>query len=184
ATFVQAFATWMDVRSQTIERSVSNVSPTMATSLNTVTLSQRISSNGCGSTKFCFSNPAQCNPASDQDCFFMSSTPKGSQGLQFEMSGRSPGYISIGFSDDQQMGNDDIYICGKDISGNIQVQRAYSTGRVRPRTEQLGEVDSINVANENGIIQCTFNTRNNISTVPRAANNQYYLFFAYGPSAG
>ncbi|XP_060685901.1 putative ferric-chelate reductase 1 isoform X2 [Hemiscyllium ocellatum] len=185
ATFVQSFSTfWMNVRSETIERSGSNVPPsTMTTPLNTITLSQGISSNGCGSTKFCFSNPAQCNPASDPNCFFMSSTPKGSQGLQFEMSGRSTGYISIGFSDDQLMGNDDIYICGMDVSGNIQVQRAYSTGRVRPRIEPLGEVDNMTVANENGIIQCTFVTRNNISTVQRAANNQYYLFFAYGPSA-
>ncbi|GCB74185.1 hypothetical protein scyTo_0003272 [Scyliorhinus torazame] len=193
ATFVQAFATfWTPVMSQIIKRSattsnnsntVTSVSSTTTSLLNTATLPQGISSDGCGSTKFCFSNPAQCDPARDENCFFMSSTPLDNRGLQFEMSGRATGYISIGFSDDRLMGNDDIYICGMDTSGNIQVQRAYSTGRVLPRTVPLGEVNNIQVSDVNGIIQCSFNTRNNISTAQRAANEMYYLFFAYGSSA-
>ncbi|XP_038649880.1 putative ferric-chelate reductase 1 isoform X2 [Scyliorhinus canicula] len=199
ATFVQSFTTfWTPVMSQIIKRSAAaSVSPTTSNNSNTVTSGssamisllnpatppQGISNDGCGSTKFCFSSPAQCDPARVENCFFMSSTPLDNRGLQFEMSGRSTGYISIGFSDDRLMGNDDIYICGMDTSGNIQVQRAYSTGRVRPRTVPLGEVNNIQVADVNGIIQCSFNTRNNISTTQRAANEMYYLMFAYGPSA-
>ncbi|XP_078074915.1 putative ferric-chelate reductase 1 isoform X2 [Mustelus asterias] len=198
ATFVQKFATfWSQVKSQTLTRSVASVSPTTSNSntatsvsptktslLSTVTQSQgiQISSDGCGTTKFCFRIHSQCNPATQSRCHFMSSTPLDNGGVRFEMSGRATGYISIGFSDDKKMGNDDIYICGMDNSGNIQVQHAYSTGKVLPRTEPLGEVDNIHVANVNGVIQCSFNTRNNISMVSRAANNQYYLFFAYGPS--
>ncbi|XP_041063461.1 putative ferric-chelate reductase 1 [Carcharodon carcharias] len=199
AAVVQTFSKfWTQVKSQIIERSVTSdspttintstivtsVSPTMTTLLQTVTQPQGISSDGCGTTKFCFNNPARCNPASDGNCFFMSSTPLGKQGLQFEMSGRATGYISIGFSDDKIMGNDDNYICGKDNSGNVQVQRAYSTGKELPRTEQLGEVNNVHTADVNGVIQCSFITRNNISIVQRASNNLYYLFFAYGPSAG
>ncbi|XP_078416967.1 putative ferric-chelate reductase 1 [Cetorhinus maximus] len=185
AAVVQTFSTfWTQVKSQTIERSVTSVSPTMTTLLQTVTQPQGISSDGCGTTKFCFNNPAQCNPASDGNCFFFSSTPLGNQGLQFEMSGRATGYISIGFSDDKIMGNDENYICGMDNSGNVQVQRAYSTGKMLPRPEQLGEVNNINTADVNGVIQCSFITRNNISVVQRASNNLYYLFFANGPSDG
>lgn len=114
--------------------------------------------------------------------------------VQFELTGPSQGYISIGFSDDQRMvnvafhpsllkplenytkgvnvsfvveviglflhlnvqlnvclcslcfcvllrvmyfssspkGNDDIYICGRDSNGFIQLQHAFSTGRRAP----------------------------------------------------
>ncbi|XP_067845769.1 putative ferric-chelate reductase 1 [Heptranchias perlo] len=193
ATVVQNFGTfWTEVKSRTIQRNVTSVSPTTATTLSTATQqgisstsssdTTQFSSDGCGIRKFCFSNPAECNPARDPNCFFMSSVSVGNQGLRFEMSGKANGYISLGFSDDKIMGNDDIYICVLDSAGKIQVQRAYSTGRSRPLTEPLGEVDSITVANKNGVIQCSFVTRNNISTAQRAANNMYYLFFAYGPA--
>ncbi|MEE6511422.1 hypothetical protein FKM82_017921 [Ascaphus truei] len=55
-----------------------------------------------------------------------------SEGFVFEMSGSSVGYLAIGFSDDQLMGNDHIYICTKNSSNTIQVQEAFSTGRVAP----------------------------------------------------
>ncbi|XP_051869031.1 putative ferric-chelate reductase 1 [Pristis pectinata] len=190
-TFVKSqLIFWTEVKSPVIQRSLSGstVPSQPTTSQNkggtTGPILDALSSDGCGNTKFCFNNPSQCNPATDANCFFMSSTPLNNQGLRFEMSGKASGYISIGFSDDKIMGGDDIYICGMDASGQIKVQRAYSTGRSPPRIEQLGEVDGIAVANKNGIIQCSFVTRNNISTAQRAANNMYYLFFAYGTSAG
>uniref|UniRef100_UPI00398EF1E2 putative ferric-chelate reductase 1 isoform X2 n=1 Tax=Pristiophorus japonicus TaxID=55135 RepID=UPI00398EF1E2 len=170
--------------------SVTNVSsattrdPRTSLTANTDSNVDSFSSDGCGTTKFCFSNPGRCNPVTDPDCYFMSSVPVSNQGLRFEMSGKANGYISLGFSDDQMMGNDDIYICGTDISGEIKVQRAYSTGRSPPRIEQLGEVDVMTVANRNGVIQCSFVTRNNISTAQRAANNMHYLFIAYGAASG
>ncbi|XP_032884755.1 putative ferric-chelate reductase 1 isoform X2 [Amblyraja radiata] len=197
ATFVQSFSTfWTGVTSQIIERSGATVVPQITTASSTSSRSRgsssmpaagsnvdAFSSDACGSTKFCFINPAQCNPATDQNCFFMSSTPLNNQGLLFEMSGMANGYIAIGFSDDRIMGNDDVYICGMDVNGIIQVQRAYSTGKFLPESRLLGEVDNINVTNNNGIIQCSFVTRNNISTAQRAANNMHYLFFAFGSSS-
>ncbi|XP_072918869.1 putative ferric-chelate reductase 1 isoform X2 [Hemitrygon akajei] len=195
ATFVQTMKFfWTEVSSPIIQRSssASTVPPLSTSSQNqgsdlTSTASSNldaISSDGCGMTKFCFSNPSQCNPATDPNCYFMSSTPLDNQGLRFEMRGKASGYISIGFSDDKMMGDDDIYICGTTSSGQVDVQRAYATGRTRPSSKPLGEVDNIAVANKNGIIQCSFVTRNVISTTQRAANNMYYLFFAYGTSSG
>ncbi|XP_078264220.1 putative ferric-chelate reductase 1 [Rhinoraja longicauda] len=184
ATFVQTMPTfWTGVTSSIIQGPASGF--TVAPQISTASMSaadsnvDAISNDGCGNTKFCFGNPEGCNPATDQNCFLMSSTPLNNQGLRFEMSGMASGYIAIGFSDDKTMGNDDIYICG---NGRIQVQRAYSTGRSPPRIEPLGEVDNITVANNNGIIQCSFVTRNNISTGQRAANDLHYLFFAFGSS--
>ncbi|XP_072130712.1 putative ferric-chelate reductase 1 isoform X2 [Mobula birostris] len=195
ATFVKSMQTfWTDVSSPIIQRSSSaptvpplstssqnqggNLTPAASSNLDA------ISSEGCGTTKFCFSNPSQCNPATDPNCYFMSSTPLGNQGLRFEMKGKASGYISIGFSDDKIMGDDDIYICGINSTGQIDVQRAYSTGRTRPSSRPLREVGGISVANKNGIIQCSFVTRSVTSTAQRAANNTYYLFFAYGTSSG
>ncbi|XP_007885285.1 putative ferric-chelate reductase 1 [Callorhinchus milii] len=202
ATVVQIKSTfWTQVKSQVIQRSVNTGSTTLG-STTTVTPKSTafshsvsmqsmsstgnniISSVGCGTTKFCFSNPASCNPASNQNCFFMSSIVVDNQGLKFEMSGNTAGYISIGFSDDRNMGDDDIYICGRNTFGNIQVQRAYSTGRSAPRIVPLGEVYNISVSDTNGVIKCSFITRNSISTTQRASNNMFYLFFAYGSTDG
>ncbi|XP_058887701.1 putative ferric-chelate reductase 1 isoform X2 [Acipenser ruthenus] len=145
-----------------------------------------ISSAGCGTNKTCFSNPAGCNAATNADCYFMSSaSPQGgSDGIQFEISGKSNGYISIGFSDDTEMGNDDIYICGQDRNGNIQVQHAFSTGRSTPTIIPLENVYNIATSFNNGIIKCSFITRNAISTQQRAANTSYYIFMANGQTNG
>ncbi|KAK6484706.1 putative ferric-chelate reductase 1 [Huso huso] len=145
-----------------------------------------ISSTGCGTNKTCFSNPAGCNAATNADCYFMSSaSPQGgSDGIQFEISGKSNGYISIGFSDDTEMGNDDIYICGQDRNGNIQVQHAFSTGRSTPTIIPLENVYNIATSFNNGIIKCSFITRNAISTQQRAANTSYYIFMANGQTNG
>ncbi|RXM35683.1 Ferric-chelate reductase 1 [Acipenser ruthenus] len=111
-----------------------------------------ISSAGCGTNKTCFSNPAGCNAATNADCYFMSSaSPQGgSDGIQFEISGKSNGYISIGFSDDTEMEN----------------------------------VYNIATSFNNGIIKCSFITRNAISTQQRAANTSYYIFMANGQTNG
>ncbi|MGH0153007.1 UNVERIFIED_CONTAM: hypothetical protein FKN15_047323 [Acipenser sinensis] len=111
-----------------------------------------ISSTGCGTNKTCFSNPAGCDAAMNADCYFMSSaSPQGgSDGIQFEISGKFNGYISIGFSDDTEMEN----------------------------------VNNISTSFNDGIIKCSFITRNSISTQQRAADTSYYIFIANGPTNG
>uniref|UniRef100_A0A8C3ISZ6 Ferric-chelate reductase 1 n=1 Tax=Chrysemys picta bellii TaxID=8478 RepID=A0A8C3ISZ6_CHRPI len=113
----------------------------------------------------------------------MSSESLGGDAFKFEMSGLSDGYIAIGFSDDTQMGNDDIYICGKNATGQIEVQHAFSIGRTRPNGLSLGDVQSIMTSFNNGIINCSFITRNPISTQSKAASNLYFIFLAQGPSS-
>ncbi|XP_077189016.1 putative ferric-chelate reductase 1 isoform X2 [Paroedura picta] len=158
---------WADVQSQILVSS----SPPVSVSSEEV----------CGAEKFCFSTPSGCNPH-DPDCYFMSSEALKSGGFKFEMSGLSDGYVAIGFSDDTVMGNDDIYICGRNASGHIDVQHAFSTGytiSIRP----LGKVDILETSSNNGIIRCYFISRNAISTQSRASGNLYYVFLAYGPSS-
>ncbi|XP_036446742.1 putative ferric-chelate reductase 1 isoform X2 [Colossoma macropomum] len=144
-----------------------------------------ISSAGCGIEKVCFNQPADCDPAADPTCYFMSvmSSPNTSA-ITIELQGQANGYISFGFSDDQLMGNDDIYICGTDGNGTVQVQRAFSTGRGRPTILSLGNVSDITASMMDGVISCSFISQNPISTVRASEQNStYFLLFAYGSSS-
>nr|XP_034979839.1 putative ferric-chelate reductase 1 [Zootoca vivipara] len=113
----------------------------------------------------------------------MSSAALGSDAFQFEMSGLSDGYVAIGFSDDKIMGDDDVYICGKNATDRIEVQHAFSTGRSTPSPRPLGNVDVLTTSFSEGIIRCSFISRNPISTQPRSTDSLYYIFLAFGPSS-
>ncbi|XP_075473228.1 putative ferric-chelate reductase 1 isoform X2 [Ascaphus truei] len=145
-------------------------------------LALQISNSTCGSEKFCFSDPLDCSPVSSS-CLFMSLVPS-SEGFVFEMSGSSVGYLAIGFSDDQLMGNDHIYICTKNSSDTIQVQEAFSTGRVAPIVKSTSTVGSIVTSYVDGILKCSFITRSAISTQARTSftNSNYYIFLTRGSS--
>nr|XP_055037980.1 putative ferric-chelate reductase 1 isoform X1 [Misgurnus anguillicaudatus] len=173
ATFVQAFSTfWVGVKSSAITYTGTSTSvPT--------------SNSGCGVSKVCFSQPDNCDPTTNTACYFMSVQSSSSQSeMQVQIVGPGSGYVAIGFSDDQSMGNDDIYICGKDKNGIAQVQRAFSTGRRAPNILSLGNVSDIKTAITNGVLNCSFTSRNAISTASRAASgSQYYLMIASGPSS-
>ncbi|KAE8610811.1 hypothetical protein XENTR_v10012250 [Xenopus tropicalis] len=141
----------------------------------------QISNTTCGTQKFCLSNPANCSP-DNGSCLFMSSVPS-SNGFVFEMSGSTTGYLAIAFSDDQLMGNDDIYICTRNSSGNILVQRAFSTGHVTPQARNMSTTGSIVASYIGGVLKCSFISQTNISTQARASTaSSYYIFLVGGPS--
>uniref|UniRef100_A0A673XCL5 Zgc:163022 n=1 Tax=Salmo trutta TaxID=8032 RepID=A0A673XCL5_SALTR len=144
-----------------------------------------ISSAGCGSSKVCFRQPLNCDPGVSPDCYFLSTmTSTRDTAIHLEMNGPSDGYIAIGFSDDQMMGSDDIFICGRDSNGIIQLQHAYSTGRRRPDIVPLGNVSDVKSSMKDGIISCSFMTRNPISTRRSVRSScPYYLMFAHGPTS-
>ncbi|XP_077101171.1 putative ferric-chelate reductase 1 [Siphateles boraxobius] len=153
----------------------------------TVTVAPTVPSNpDCGKTKVCFSQPSNCDPTTSTACYFMAvQTSSNQYEMTIEMFGQADGYVAIGFSDDQRMGNDDIYICGKNSNGILQVQHAYSTGRQTPNILSLGNVTNIKTALTNGNINCSFTSRNAISTGSRATSTiEYYLMIASGPTSG
>ncbi|KAK0130708.1 putative ferric-chelate reductase 1 [Merluccius polli] len=203
ATFVQNYTTfWVNVKSLILSYSgvFPNITPTSigktaSTSSGSLTPSMlSITSAGCEVTKVCFSKPLHCNPAVDRGCYFMSasvspppsgSSPPSGSVAQFEMKGPSPGYVSFGFSDDRQMGNDDIYICALETNGFVQVQHAFSTGKRKPNTLPLGNVSNVMGSLQDGVISCSFTSMNPISTQQRFTdfNTPYYLLYAYGPTS-
>ncbi|KAB5587239.1 hypothetical protein PHYPO_G00010920 [Pangasianodon hypophthalmus] len=179
-TFVRDFSTfWVGVKSAQITYN-GTVTGTISTSVTST--SSSISSAGCGSSKTCLNQPTDCDPSTNSNCYFMSATPlsSGSE-FKFEISGRAEGYVSIGFSDDTEMGNDDIYICMKDTNDMIQLQHAFSTGTTTPTTIALGNVTVLSTSQNNGVISCSFTSRNPISTTRSSTpSNSYYIFLASG----
>ncbi|CAG5867046.1 unnamed protein product, partial [Menidia menidia] len=144
-----------------------------------------ISSAGCGITKVCFSQPPNCDPTVFPDCYFMSAmmTSPNGPAIRYEMTGPSDGYIAFGFSDDQRMGNDDIYICGVGSNGQLWVQRAFSTGRSVPQVVPLGNVSEVKTSMQNRVLSCSFTSTNIISTKATSGfKKTYHLMFAHGPS--
>ncbi|KAF7709011.1 hypothetical protein HF521_018068 [Silurus meridionalis] len=178
-TFVRDYSIfWVGVKSAQITY---NGTSSESTSTST---SSTISNSGCGTTKTCLSQPTGCDPA-NSNCYFMSATPSSSgSGIKFEITGLAAGYVSIGFSDDKEMGNDDIYICGKDSNGLIQIQHAFSTGTTTPTTISLGNVTAISKSEDNGVISCSFTSQNTISTTrSTTSSNSYYIFLANGATS-
>ncbi|XP_008290164.1 putative ferric-chelate reductase 1 [Stegastes partitus] len=180
ASFVQSYMTfWVDVTSPTLtftnESNGSTGPPTTST----------ISRADCGVTKACFSQPSNCDPAASADCYFLSAMmlPASGGAVRYEMSGPSNGYISFGFSDDQMMGDDDIYICGISSSGLVRLQHAFSTGRTTPQALPLGNVSEVKASMQDSVISCSFTSMNTVSTQRTSGfNKTYHLMFAHGPS--
>ncbi|XP_058493572.1 putative ferric-chelate reductase 1 isoform X2 [Solea solea] len=192
ASFVENFKTfWTGVTSPALTftngssaGSTSSLPIPSITSSNTTRAAMNISSADCGVTKVCFSQPANCDPTVSPDCYFMSATVSsgGDTAVHYEMTGPSDGYISFGFSDDQMMGNDDIYICG--ICGDDQVwlHHAFSTGRTTPQASPLGNVSDVRASVQDTVISCSFTSRNMISTQrTKGIDRAYHLMFAHGP---
>ncbi|XP_028919708.1 putative ferric-chelate reductase 1 [Ornithorhynchus anatinus] len=182
ATVVQRFYLfWVGAKSitlQALQKSTENRTRQDDRAISSLLV---MNSSGCGKSKFCFSNPSGCGPE-DPSCLFMSSEALSGNRLKFEMSGLSQGYVSIGFSDDFMMAQDDVYICVRNGTGQIEVQHAFTTGRTSPTIKPLGKVEMIKTSFNNGVIKCSFITGNPISTETRTARNLYYVFLTVGPA--
>uniref|UniRef100_A0A8C6TU01 Ferric-chelate reductase 1 n=1 Tax=Neogobius melanostomus TaxID=47308 RepID=A0A8C6TU01_9GOBI len=204
ATFVEGFNKyWVAVASPLVKftSAGSNSTEEASTPANTGSGTCGFSGHfgrGCGESKVCFREPSDCDPAQDINCFFLSAVlvSPGSSAVLFQLSGPSDGYISFGFSNDQEMrvcfcfistGDDDIYICVVDSSGRVQLRRAFSTGRTTPQSVPLGNVSDVKTSVQNNIIRCSFTSTNSISTRMSRGSTQrsrqrYYLLYAHGPS--
>ncbi|KAK5612544.1 hypothetical protein CRENBAI_012029, partial [Crenichthys baileyi] len=181
ASFVKSYKTfWVGLKSPVLSLMNDDHTDSSSTSLPS---SNSISSAGCGASKVCISQPADCDPASSSQCYFMSARllSPGGPAVRYEITGTADGYVAFGFSDDQTMGNDDIYICGIDSTGLVEVQHAFSTGRTAPQVQPLGNVSDVRALVQNGVLSCSFTSKNPISTQRSSGfSSMFYLLFAYG----
>uniref|UniRef100_A0A3P9PTL8 Putative ferric-chelate reductase 1 n=1 Tax=Poecilia reticulata TaxID=8081 RepID=A0A3P9PTL8_POERE len=135
-------------------------------------------------------------------------------GVQYELSGPAQGYVAFGWSDDQNMGQDDIYLCGLNSTGAVDVQRAFSVGRTAPTVQPKvlhptrtswsrsvqrlvpqrmtseclwqGALSDIQTSNQNGVLGCTFISKNAIFTSSNfsfTSDQLFYLLLVYGSSS-
>uniref|UniRef100_A0A3B3S1C4 Wu:fj05g07 n=1 Tax=Paramormyrops kingsleyae TaxID=1676925 RepID=A0A3B3S1C4_9TELE len=161
ATFVQTEKVyWTQVKSSVV---IYNAKPLQNTSTTAPSLIT-ISSNGCGASKVCLSQPDNCNPATSSSCYFMSVVmSSNSSDLHMEISGPSDGYVSIGFSYDLFMYKWKGIVCF------ISAQN----------------ISDISVSYANGVISCTFTSHDPISFYRSSTpTTSSYLFYAYGPVSG
>ncbi|XP_027876386.1 putative ferric-chelate reductase 1 [Xiphophorus couchianus] len=142
-----------------------------------------ISKTGCGTTKQCVQNPANCDPAGNTtDCLFGSARPtalKAPNGidLAFELSGNfargnsslenSTGYVAVGLTNEAQA-NFMLFICGQNSSNNgsfFSMSTIYNkTSKTANSTLAKAMTDVKNIINGTNI-KCTFNVASlNVTT--------------------
>ncbi|XP_077308977.1 putative ferric-chelate reductase 1 [Lithobates pipiens] len=167
--------------SQTTPPPVIQISTTAALPIPTKSaLTQRFSASGCGRSKFCVRNPTSCDPERDVECFFLSFQKKANS-MQVELSGPGKGYVSFALSHDQWMGDDDYYLCVMD-GQTVDVNPAYTTGRMHPEIASPGVLQDIAWRVADGVLQCSFRRAIRIpSSIERfPLNGSYYIFLADG----
>lgn len=89
----------------------------------------------CGKTKGCLMYPRQCLGS---DCYAGVTYSKGAEGYTFEMFAEGEGYVSVGFSYDQKMGDDQTITCTAQ-GDRVSVQNGYNhKGLYNERMPGLG----------------------------------------------
>ncbi|XP_035699487.1 ferric-chelate reductase 1-like [Branchiostoma floridae] len=149
-----------------------------------------ITTDGCGVTKGCYGVPDGCSPP---NCDLLSTwvTDATTETVIVEVTGKSDGYVAIGFSRDKIMADDDMYECVRHPDGNIEVFSSYSTGHSRPTREPTNSgVSNVEVAYSNGLLSCRFHRA--VRQTARAGtgadqyfdlgNSSYHIFLASGPT--
>ncbi|XP_066298871.1 putative ferric-chelate reductase 1 isoform X2 [Branchiostoma lanceolatum] len=149
-----------------------------------------ITTEGCGVTKGCYGVPDGCSPP---NCDYLSTwvTDATGENVILEITGKTDGYVAIGFSHDLLMADDDIYECMRHPDGNIEVFSSYSTGHTRPTREATNSgVSNVEVAYSNGLLSCRFHRA--VRQTARAGagadqyfdlgNSSYHIFLAVGPT--
>ncbi|KAK1785849.1 hypothetical protein P4O66_003221 [Electrophorus voltai] len=177
---------WIKIPSPVITQSgmtppsISSTSSTSSAPETTAILLQPFSLEGCGVWKSCLQDPAGCDPSTDLDCFFLSYRVEG-QSVQFELSGTTHGYVSFALSEDEWMGNDDVYLCVNN-GGHVHVEAAYATGRSYPEAADKNVLSDVGWRAAGGVIQCSFRRAVDIPQEPQrfSLTHPYFLFLAQG----
>ncbi|XP_019631228.1 PREDICTED: putative ferric-chelate reductase 1 [Branchiostoma belcheri] len=153
--------------------------------------SSTISTDGCGVAKGCYGVPDGCSPP---NCDLLSTwvTDVTGENVIVEVTGKSDGYVAIGFSRDKTMADDDMYECVRHpTDGNIEVFSSYATGHSRPTRDAANSgVSNVEVAYSNGLLSCRFYRA--VRPTARAGagadqyfdlgNSSYHIFLAVGPT--
>ncbi|KAK7111101.1 putative ferric-chelate reductase 1 [Littorina saxatilis] len=141
----------------------------------------------CGESKGCWLVPESGKTSCDgTDCQAAISYKK--QGNLFEVEMAVKGqdnYISVGFSGDKMMGDDQTVSCTANM-GHESVQVGYNPGKYNDRQFTMG-ISNLTVGQVNGQAYCRFTCEASLTIVTETGgsktfnlNNEFYLFLAWG----
>ncbi|XP_051990761.1 putative ferric-chelate reductase 1 [Xyrauchen texanus] len=132
----------------------------------TTNLTSNITRNGCGINKLCVENPAGCDPSGSSQCFFASSHfSSTNKSLAFEISGNSPGYITLatGVNSLLSQGTNIVFVCGNN-NGSFFFQTTTLINNTQVITNWLN-VSNIQGSIRKSLIQCAFNIPIDVNSV-------------------
>ncbi|XP_062595575.1 putative ferric-chelate reductase 1 homolog isoform X1 [Saccostrea cucullata] len=134
----------------------------------------------CGVSKGCFKS-YEC---SSGDCTYLVTWYKNGDKITFEYTSTIKGsskYLCLGFSDDDDMGDDSTIAC-KYVSGSVSVEEGYNVEETYTRlSNPLEKISNIVTSATGSIFKCSFDRQIN-STNPKIfdLNTKWYLLIAEG----
>ncbi|XP_065890178.1 putative ferric-chelate reductase 1 [Dysidea avara] len=141
----------------------------------------------CGTTRACYREPYNCI---DTDCDYSASWMVNSDEgyIEVEMTRNRRGWIALGFSNDNLMGDDDVFVCQSHIDGtSVVVKDTYNMERHQANMGEPNQDDISDVEwqNHNAVILCRFRRtlRGNGTFDKDLSTGMYYNFFAVGNSS-
>lgn len=146
----------------------------------------------CGKSKGCILYPRGCKPV---DCEVAVAFSSEENGVEFEISAASAGFVSLGISADRRMGHDETFSCTiSQDRKHVSVQHGYNAGHTNERHRILNVTD-IQVARLSKTVLCRFlrpfdlsltlvtvdkDNNGTFSSVSFSLNNSWYAFLAVG----
>ncbi|XP_068728109.1 ferric-chelate reductase 1-like isoform X3 [Montipora capricornis] len=145
----------------------------------------KITKDGCGETKICYSEPKDCKASSDCIYLLTIRQVKGkdandSEQVEFEISGKGQ-WISIGFDKDKKMPDTDAMICA-DANGRVSVDHYLADNRygIPTKTLEPSSLVKLFAESKGGVVSCRFK-RNMRDPKMADLTQQWYLVYASGP---
>ncbi|XP_064625393.1 ferric-chelate reductase 1-like [Lineus longissimus] len=185
ATFVKNIGTfWINVKSPILDdpSAAPLPSPTPATF---DPIKQIVTNGECGVTKGCFLHPAECT---ESTCEYLLTYRVNGDYVDFEMSAKTSGYISVGFSYNQKMDLDSVIDCIYDSQvPSVNIQHSYNGGK---NNEVIANAKT-GLSNMTGYffkdrVSCRFRRLKVITNNAKiySLDQKYYVLLARGKSSG
>ncbi|KAF0295178.1 putative ferric-chelate reductase 1 [Amphibalanus amphitrite] len=148
--------------------------------------------DGCGRSVGCFADADGC--VESRSCEVLVTyalRPDGRYQLQLYGGHQAPGYLAVGFSTDQFMGDDDVIYCADDGAGGFAVKHAYNNAVpkravvVEPESEEGGLVSDVRTEYRDGFLRCEFSHAARFTVDRRPvdlSSSDLHLMVASGPA--
>ncbi|XP_077981364.1 putative ferric-chelate reductase 1 [Glandiceps talaboti] len=179
---------WNEIYSDMVEDPTApTIGPTPAVTQGD--LGERVTSSDCGDTKGCYMTPAGCT--GKDDCDILISWQEDGNNVIFQLLGKMRAgeeYVAIGFSNDQKMGDDDVWGCIEDGGGTVTLSHSFNPGYSNSQHDTTGSSD-FSGSYTDGVIQCQFKRQKSLGgnkRKKRAGENHdlsspFYILVARGP---